>query len=410
MNARKFVVCLLATGLLIATFPPVGSMSAAEEVPMPTAATPEESAAVAEKPPMPPPAAPEESAAAAEKPPMPPPAAPATGIAAEVVETESGIYYTVKKGDTLWDLSRKFADSPYVWPDMWSDNSQIANPHRIYPGEQIRLYRREDVLRVQTEAPVVETAAVEEVAPPPEPPPALGPEVPEEEVKYVTYSRIDQVGFIRKPPVEPHGKIFSVRDNKEMISTDDIVYIRREGDRTLIPGNRYTIYRMPNKVFDKNTDQYLGYQHYLLGFVRIQRVEEKDYAVGKIDRAFLNIRVGDLLMPYQRRPVDLTRRRPPDDITGEIVMAEAGNLVIGDNVIAYINRGEKHGVQVGHVYNVFFQESGRLNPKSNRTISLDPVDFGEFIVLLTEDITSTVLITKAQRQIEPGTRFHAPPN
>ena len=34
------------------------------------------------------------------------------GIAGEIVETESGIYYTVKKGDTLWDLSRKFADTP----------------------------------------------------------------------------------------------------------------------------------------------------------------------------------------------------------------------------------------------------------------------------------------------------------
>ncbi|MEN8690153.1 MAG: LysM domain-containing protein, partial [Desulfobacterales bacterium] len=64
------------------------------------------------------------------------------GIAGEIVETESGIYYTVKKGDTLWDLSRKFADTPYLWPDLWSGNDQIANPHRIYPGQRIQLYRR----------------------------------------------------------------------------------------------------------------------------------------------------------------------------------------------------------------------------------------------------------------------------
>jgi hypothetical protein len=44
----------------------------------------------------------------------------------EVVETESGIYYTVKKGDTLWDISRRFSNSPYLWPDLWSGNTQIA--------------------------------------------------------------------------------------------------------------------------------------------------------------------------------------------------------------------------------------------------------------------------------------------
>ena len=372
MKARPFVIFLLAAGWLAAGLLPAASIAAAQE------------------------------------PAEPPATAAESGIAAEVVETESGIYYTVKKGDTLWDLSRKFADSPYVWPDMWSDNSQIANPHRIYPGERIRLYRREDFVRMQTEAPAaVDTAAAAPVEPAPQPPPEEAPAAPAEEMKSVLYSRIDQVGFIRNPPVIPHGKIISVQGTREMIATDDIVYIRREGDRTLIPGNRYTIYRIPNKVWDKKTGDYLGAQHYLLGFVQIQRVEETDYAVGKIDRAFLNIRVGDMLMPYQRRPIDLSRRRAPADITGEIVMAEAGNLIIGDNVVAYINRGAKHGVEVGQVYNVFYQESGRLNPKSNRELFLDPVDFGEFIVLLTEEATSTVLITKAKRHIQPGTRFHA---
>lgn len=376
MKSKIFVIFLLAAGLLTAALPPAASIAAAEEPVKP-------------------------SQTASDK-----------GIAAEVVETESGIYYTVKKGDTLWDLSRKFADSPYIWPDMWSDNSQITNPHRIYPGERIRLYRREDVMQTPIEEPVVE-AAVVEIEPEPElvPPPEEEPEPPVEpvqEVKYVTYSRVDQVGFIRKPPVKPHGKIFSVRNDVEMIATDDIVYIRRQGKNTLIPGNKYSVYRIPNKVWDKNSGTYLGAQHYPVGVVLIQRIEEKDYAVGKIERAFINIRIGDMLMPFQRRPIDLARRKPPADITGEIVMAEVGNLVIGDNVVAYINRGKKHGVEVGHIYNVFYQESGRLNPKSNRKIFLDPVDFGEFIVLLTEDITSTVLITKAQRHIQPGTKFHAP--
>ena len=60
------------------------------------------------------------------------------------VEYQTGFYYTVQKGDTLWDLSQKFSDTPWQWPELWQENNQIANPHRIYPGQRIRLYRRRE--------------------------------------------------------------------------------------------------------------------------------------------------------------------------------------------------------------------------------------------------------------------------
>jgi len=65
-------------------------------------------------------------------------AAAGIGLAAEyVAETKNGYYYTVQKGDTLWDLLRSFADSPWVWPELWTENSSvIANPHLIYPGQK----------------------------------------------------------------------------------------------------------------------------------------------------------------------------------------------------------------------------------------------------------------------------------
>ncbi|RPH47506.1 MAG: LysM domain-containing protein, partial [Desulfobacteraceae bacterium] len=56
------------------------------------------------------------------------------------LEHEVGVYYTVQKGDTLWDVSKRFSDSPWLWPELWKENRHIANPHIINPGEQLRLF------------------------------------------------------------------------------------------------------------------------------------------------------------------------------------------------------------------------------------------------------------------------------
>src|SRR5512136_1301773 len=47
--------------------------------------------------------------------------------------------YTIKKGDTLWDISAKFLKDPFLWPKLWQRNPYITNPHWIYPGNPIRL-------------------------------------------------------------------------------------------------------------------------------------------------------------------------------------------------------------------------------------------------------------------------------
>jgi hypothetical protein len=328
------------------------------------------------------------------------------GIAAEVVETETGIYYTIKKGDTLWDLSRKFADSPYLWPDLWSGNSKIANPHRIYPGQRIRLYRRDDAAK-QTEP--VEEPVVEAAAPLPEPTPPPVEEPPEEPaLGTFNFAGIEQVGFIRKTPVESYGKIFRVQEPKEMIATGDIVYIAAEGDHYLIPGNRYTVYREETKVWDGKTKDYIGIQHMLLGVVEITQ-SESDFSIAKVTSAYINIKTGDRLMPYERRSSKIDRKKSPEGITGEIIMAEHHNKIIGDYVIAFINKGDKDGVQVGQTYNIYYQESNKLDRKRKK-VTLPPVIFGEIVVLLTEENTSTVLITKASKHIAAGTKFSSPVN
>src|SRR5512139_1291701 len=53
--------------------------------------------------------------------------------------------YTIKRGDTLWDISSKFLKDPFLWPKLWERNPYITNPHWIYPGNPIRLSAIEPV-------------------------------------------------------------------------------------------------------------------------------------------------------------------------------------------------------------------------------------------------------------------------
>lgn len=59
--------------------------------------------------------------------------------------------YTVERNDTLWDIANLFLDQPWLWPELWQNNTQIINPHLIYPGDvlTIRMIDGEPQLVVQ---------------------------------------------------------------------------------------------------------------------------------------------------------------------------------------------------------------------------------------------------------------------
>lgn len=44
--------------------------------------------------------------------------------------------YTVKKGDTLWDLARKYYSNPYLWPRI-ADRNGVKNPRLLQIGKRL---------------------------------------------------------------------------------------------------------------------------------------------------------------------------------------------------------------------------------------------------------------------------------
>lgn len=347
------------------------------------------------------------------------PSSPLAEETPKEIPHESGMYYTIQKGDTLWDLSKRFFDSPDQWPGLWNQNDQIPNPHRIYPGERIRLFRQEGIEKIKEPEKALQPA-MQEVEKKEESPKKVEvpPQPPKEPPSYY-YAPIETVGFIRKEPVKPSGTIIRVQDDKKMISQGDLVYIRPAKHTILYEGAVYTAYRtiegIRGKKYSEMVDAH-GTQHYFTGVVEIIK-PEADYYIARVIRSFRAIYVNDLLMPYRPRSPKIVLAESKEGIRGQILVNEDRDRMFSDNTIAFIDKGKNDGIEVGQTYSVFFEDQHGLkfytgrellkSPKTGETIRTS-TEFAKILVLLTEESTSTVLVTYSEMDLYPTVQIRTP--
>jgi hypothetical protein len=308
------------------------------------------------------------------------------------VEIETGFYYTVQKGDTMWNLSERFSDTPLQWPELWKENRQIPNPHRIFPGERIRLFKKE---------------WIEKIAEPESTKEDIQEEAVKKEPPHYYYSAIDGIDFIKKEAITPEGSIFKVEDDNFMVGQWDTVYIKQKGDKPLEPGKKYAIYRMSDLIFDKELKKDVGYQHHICGIVEITK-NGPDLSLGKIIRSFDTIELDDLIMPYHRKSPKITLQKSPEGIEAKIIRSQDDQWLIGDGTVAFMDSGRKDGIAAGQQYYVYDPETVEIDPESKEAATIPRTKFATILVIYTEATTATVLVTHSQRSLYPGVRVATP--
>lgn len=319
------------------------------------------------------------------------------------VNYQSGFYYTIQEGDTLWDLSQRFNDTPWQWPDLWKENKQIPNPNWIYPGERIRLFLKKDYHRYQKPqqdqkqiGPADAQISASTVEEPPKP------------VVHFVYPAIDRIGFIRKPPVKPLGSILKSRSGNTLISEGDIVYLKgSESGKTtdFSPGMRLTVYRTLSPTDEPNAQQEIGTQHLIAGIAEVAKAES-EYAIAQITQTYRKIVAGDLVMAYMPRDPQIEVLNSTPGIDGHLIVSEDHNQLLAEQFIVFIDKGKQDKILPGQVYNIYkqiYHDKGN----SEKPLPLDKSYIGSLLVLLTEETTSTAIITDSQLRMAPGQPFQS---
>lgn len=336
--------------------------------------------------------------------------------------------YTIKRGDTLWDISGLFLLRPWRWPELWGMNlQQIRNPHLIFPGQVLVLNRVGDRAILSLEggatptvrlSPRVRAESLADAAIPPIPLNVIEP--------FLTDSLIVDQGVHDRAP-----RIVAAPEGRVLLSRGDLAYARGqygagnalEGEALSVePGQprRHRVYRNATPVTDPVTGEVLGYEAQFIGQTDLVRGEtlrpngltDIEPATVQVSFSKEEIRVGDRLLPEPPREVPTYLPRPPSTAQDGLIVKVHGNAVqfAGQNQVVIINRGTRDGLERGHVLAVLKNASKVTDTTdaARPTLQLPGERNGLMMVFRSFDRVSYALILQITDGVKVGDRFVNP--
>ena len=342
--------------------------------------------------------------------------------------------YTVVEGDTLWDISGKFLNHPTQWPQLWSYNSQIKNPHLIYPGDTVyfsvvdgkpRLsfsrgsesYRdtgripssdtcvisEEDIHNGRTSFAMAENGKLSPCILETSQKEAIRLIPTETIAKYLTSPKVVSVNELNAAPY-----VVDFAGEHLIAATGDKLYVRS----IIAPQSMtYTLYRAGTTFKSPETGEILGYEAKYIADTTL--VQEGDPATIVIDKSISEIIIGDRLMPKAEEQFTLNYfpRPPEESIKGSILYVLNGVNQIGKYNVVVIDKGTQDGLLPGHELDIF--KRGRIARDTYSTIKNDEVKLpdekaGTLMVFRPFERVSYALVMKASQAVHVLDKVQTP--
>ncbi|MGM0521852.1 MAG: LysM peptidoglycan-binding domain-containing protein [Pseudomonadota bacterium] len=317
--------------------------------------------------------------------------------------------YTVQAGDTLWDIAARFLHAPWQWPELWRENPQIDNPHRIYPGDELTLRDCQGEPCIQLErgrgqhvvklSPDVRTLPHREAIEP----------LPREAVEAFLrqHRMVDSAEALNELAYVIAG------DDKRLISgAGDMIYVRQtdqaRDESAMVRGESLGIYRQGEPYVRADGDM-LGLELISVGEAVLVR-REGDIAQLEVRRAEQEVRNNDIVLPLESPFTDdpFMPRAPRSEVNGSILAVPGGVRFIGRLQVVAIDLGTQDGMQPGHVLRVD-QQGERVNdPRTQEVLQLPAEKAGSLMIFKPYDHVSYALVMEASRVLSVGDRVRTP--
>lgn len=331
------------------------------------------------------------------------PTDPAPATDAPTLREDVPTRHTVVKGDTLWDISARFLENPWKWPDLWGINKDaIRNPHLIYPGDVVILdlsgrtprLRLEGVadggisrwsgyeLQVTRLSPQMRGSPVDALPIPTIPARVIEP--------FLIRPLVVDPAQVARAPV-----IVATTDKRVVITAGDAAFVTGLDPQR---GARWQVYRKGRVFQDPDTKEVLGFEAVYLGDADVTGFG--DISTVQIVSVTQEISTGDRLAvapPLQSSPY--IPRAPERSVRGRVI-AGADNAVseMGTYSVVILNRGARDGLEVGHVLGLYRSE-GMIPIGDGRTAQLPEQRYGLLLLFRVFDKMAYGLVLTSQRPV-----------
>jgi hypothetical protein len=316
--------------------------------------------------------------------------------------------YTVVKGDTLWDISARFLEDPWLWKEIWQGNSQIANPDLIYPGDIIRLIYVDGKPQLVVNSDAASTRSYPSNNGPLKTV-KLSPKIHSEKIKtaipaipletintFLLRNRVVEKGVLKEA-----SHVLGGQEKRVILSAGDTLYARGE-----FPENTrsYGLYRKGQSYIDPKTKEVLGVQAIDIGAVNL-RSSQDDIGSFTVTRSTNEIRVGDRLLPNEEREINANFLPvpPKNEVSGYIMNVETGLSQAGKLDIIAINLGKREQLEQGHILAIYKQgptiRDRHAQPNTKRNITLPNERAGLILVFQVFEKMSLAIVLEADRGV-----------
>ncbi len=304
--------------------------------------------------------------------------------------------HTVKEGDTLWDITERYYGDPYRWPQVWSYNPEITNPHWIYPDLELRLRPGDE--------DVVKTA-----------PRGFRPGDSRSLGKQAVF--MAEYGFLDADALQDAAHIIGANEEQMMMVDTDTVYIRFDRDLEPEIGRVYTVFRELTEIEREVSEK--GRLVRIIGEVKLLDYDEaRQVGRGVVVNSLEGIERGFRLAPFERKfhwvdvvPAEFSMR-------ATVVASLYPRKLPSTNQIVFVDAGAEQGVKIGNRFYIVRQgdewrqsAEGRIGREIETTVPLpkQPDHYPWEVVAIGRVVnvqarTTAILLERATRAVRMGDR------